>query len=331
MGIIRPFQLPGDFDLMTSLVNDGFQYPENPEWSIQADEREGMADQLRSIKVIWPILRLLQLFVPLMRDAMRGFIYVEDDSPAGLINHMRQRNAPEWHIANVTVLPAYRRRGIARKLVEASLVEIRARGGKAAYLEVVAGNLPAYELYEELGFVAYTDTIQYDWEENHSLEEIPLPTGFSLHPISPFDWKRRMAFALRITPPGILHYEPIREDRFRPPLLVRLIGPLLNRMGGSQSQQFAMTSDQGQTVALIGSRFRTRPGGVNSLEINLDPAHPELAEFLVRHALSTIQKASPGRRIEIEARDWQPALSQAFEALGCKRRLSFHKMGLFLE
>lgn len=331
MGTIRPFQLPGDIDLMVSLINEGFQYPENPAWSIQADEREGMADQIRSVKVIWPILRLMQSFAPLLRDVMRGFIYEEDGIPAGLINHMRQRNAPEWHIANVTVLPAYRRRGIARKLVEASLQEIRVRGGKTAYLEVVAGNLPAYKLYEELGFFAYTKTTQHDWEGGPTPQEISLPCGFSLHPIRPFDWQRRMDLAMRITPPEILRYEPIQEDRFRPPFFMRLLAPLLAGLGGNKSGQFAAISEQGQTVALGGYQFRTRARGVNHVDINLDPAHPELADFLTRHALSTVQRASPGRRIEIETRDWQPALSQAFEALGCKKRLSFHKMGLLLK
>jgi GNAT superfamily N-acetyltransferase len=331
MSNIRPFQLPQDIDTMVSLVNDGFQYPENPEWSVQEDEREGMADQISGIKRIWPIMRVLQFFAPLMRDAMRGFIYEEDGKPAGLINHMRQRNAPEWHIGNVTVLPAYRRRGIARKLVDATLAEIRAREAKAAYLEVVAGNLPAYKLYEELGFVSYTSTTQYDLEDGSAISEIPLPNGFSLKSSDPFDWKRRMAFALRITPPGILRYEPIQEDRFRPPFFVRIIGPLMRQISGTKSKNFVVISTQGGTVAMGGLQYRTRKGGVNHVEINLDPAHPELAEYLARYSLSLVQKASPGRRIEIHTKDWQPALSQAFEMLGCKKRLSFYKMGLLFK
>jgi GNAT superfamily N-acetyltransferase len=324
----RPFQLPQDIDTMVTLINEGFQYPENPAWSVQADEREGMADQFNGIKRIWPILRILQFFAPLLRDAMRGFIYEEDGKPAGLINHMRQRNAPEWYIGNVTVLPAYRRRGIARKLVEATLAEIRAREANAAYLEVVAGNLPAYKLYEELGFVSYTSTTQYDWEHGPAISEISLPNGFSQNSSDPFDWKRRMEFAMRITPPEILRYEPIQEDRFRSPFFVRILNPLFSQISGAKSKQFMLVTAQGETAAMGGVRYRIRPGGVNHVEINLDPAHPELAEYLARYTLSSVQKAAPGRRIEIHTRDWQPALSQAFESLGCQKRLSFYKMGL---
>lgn len=52
-----------------------------------------------------------------MRDALHGFIYQDDGKPVGMINFTRQGN-DEWLIGSVTVQPTYRRRGIARKLVE---------------------------------------------------------------------------------------------------------------------------------------------------------------------------------------------------------------------
>ena len=47
---IRPFQLPEDIDLMNSLVMEGFQYPENPAWSVQEDEIQGMVDRIQGAK-----------------------------------------------------------------------------------------------------------------------------------------------------------------------------------------------------------------------------------------------------------------------------------------
>ena len=132
---IRPFQLPQDVDRMASLLEDGFLYPENPAWSAQSDEQENMQDQVKSIKSIWPLMRVLQTFIPLMRDLMLGYIYEEDDKPVGLINFGRQKNIPEWFVGNVTVLPEYRRRGIARKLVEISLKELRERAAEIVTLE----------------------------------------------------------------------------------------------------------------------------------------------------------------------------------------------------
>ena len=153
---IRPFQLPADLDLMASLITDGFQYPENPEWSIQDDELQGLVDQVNGIKQIWPVMSFLGFFIPLFRDLFRGLIHEEDGTPVGLVNFMRQRKEPDWFIGNVTVLPSFRRRGIARKLVEATIQELRKRNARVAILDVVDGNLPAHTLYKKLGFEDYT-------------------------------------------------------------------------------------------------------------------------------------------------------------------------------
>jgi [ribosomal protein S18]-alanine N-acetyltransferase len=58
----------------------------------------------------------------------------------------------ELHINNVAVLPAYRRRGLARQLLGAVLVAADAEGARRATLEVRRSNLAALRLYESLGF-----------------------------------------------------------------------------------------------------------------------------------------------------------------------------------
>src|SRR5215217_3701379 len=176
----RTFQLPQDIDLMNALVIDGFKYPENPEWSVQEDDIQGMIDRVNGAKRLWPILRIMRTFMPLFRDILCGFIEEEDGKPVGLINCMRQRNAPEWYIANVTVLPAYRRRGIARRLVEATLKELRRRKAQLAFLDVVAGNDPAFNLYKELGFEPFKQSSEYHYQSNTSIAAVSLPAGYKL-------------------------------------------------------------------------------------------------------------------------------------------------------
>jgi len=98
---IRPFQLPQDMELMNSLVMDGFQYPNNPEWSLQEDEKQGMIDRINSAKRLWPILRVLRIFSPIFQDILCGFIAEEENQPAGLINYMQcnciTRLSSSWH------------------------------------------------------------------------------------------------------------------------------------------------------------------------------------------------------------------------------------------
>lgn len=313
---------------MNALVIDGFKYPENPEWSIQEDDIQGMIDRVNGAKRLWPILQIMRTFVPLFRDILCGFIEEEDGKPVGLINYMRQRNEPEWYIANVTVLPAYRRRGIARRLVEATLKELRRREAKLAFLDVVAGNDPAFNLYKELGFEPFKQSSEYHFQSDTPVAAESLPAGYKLKSLSPLDWKTRFEFAQHVTPEHITHYEPVTEARFRVPTIMPLFGRLFEAAGGAHSERFAIYSADNQVVGIGQYTYRTRPGGKNFAGISIDPAHPNLAEFILHYVFSTIQKVSPGHRIELGFEDWESALMECAETIGCKKRFGSHRMGL---
>lgn len=63
--------------------------------------------------------------------------------------------AAEWHVMNVTVDPAFRRRGIARALLAEVHATLEAEtGGQVAFtLEVRPSNAPAIALYQSAGYV----------------------------------------------------------------------------------------------------------------------------------------------------------------------------------
>ena len=64
------------------------------------------------------------------------------------------RYVDAWHVMNVAVAPAHRRRGIARTLLD-NLFEQTAGDGRRGYtLEVRVSNTGAIKLYEALGFRA---------------------------------------------------------------------------------------------------------------------------------------------------------------------------------
>lgn len=58
----------------------------------------------------------------------------------------------EFHLTAVAVAPAWRRRGLARMLLQALLAEARQRGCLRATLEVDGSNAAAVRLYGDLGF-----------------------------------------------------------------------------------------------------------------------------------------------------------------------------------
>jgi ribosomal-protein-alanine N-acetyltransferase len=58
----------------------------------------------------------------------------------------------ELHVNTIAVAPAYRRQGLATRLLQHVLGEAGARGVRRATLEVRASNQAALKLYERLGF-----------------------------------------------------------------------------------------------------------------------------------------------------------------------------------
>jgi [ribosomal protein S18]-alanine N-acetyltransferase len=81
-----------------------------------------------------------------------GAIDGEQDELVGYLIISRYVDA--WHVMNIAVAPAYRRKGIARALME-RLFEVTERDARRGYtLEVRVSNDAAISLYEALGFRA---------------------------------------------------------------------------------------------------------------------------------------------------------------------------------
>ncbi|WP_119066894.1 GNAT family N-acetyltransferase [Aggregatilinea lenta] len=325
---LRAFKLPDDVSLLVDLIPQAFHYPDNEAWSIQPDELEGMTDALRGVRRVWPLLRVAGWFSPALRDVLRGFVWEEDGQVVGLSNVMRQGTTDHWYIANVAVLPAYRRRGIARGLVEACMDYARDRGAAVITLDVVAGNTPAYALYERLGFSHFATKAELVHEGDRVPEPVGLPDGYTLEPSSTFEWEPRFDLMQRITPPDVAVYQPVEQGRFRQPGPARLLMPVMRAATGTQSQEVILRGPDGGVVASAGFGARTRSGGRHNLRIALDPAHPALAPYLVRHTLGELLGLGPGHRVELSVPHWQPALVIAAEDAGFARPADHQTMGL---
>jgi len=62
------------------------------------------------------------------------------------------RNVTSGHILTIDVLPSYRRKGIAQKLLSEIETIFKERGIKECRLEVREGNVAASNLYQKLGY-----------------------------------------------------------------------------------------------------------------------------------------------------------------------------------
>ncbi len=95
----------------------------------------------------WPVEGIL----PELTNPLSYWLVAADGQKlAGYIGS--QSCAPEADVMNVAVDPAYRRQGIAQRLIEALLAGLQERGITSLSLEVRASNEAAIALYNKLGF-----------------------------------------------------------------------------------------------------------------------------------------------------------------------------------
>ena len=76
----------------------------------------------------------------------------DPDSGALLVYMIISRYVDAWHVMNVAVAPAHRRRGIATALLEQLFEKTRSESRRGYTLEVRVSNVDAIRLYERLGF-----------------------------------------------------------------------------------------------------------------------------------------------------------------------------------
>jgi ribosomal protein S18 acetylase RimI-like enzyme len=330
---IRLLALPGDLSLLSGMIVETFQYPENPEWSVQDDQREQLVEAIRGLRRTWPLIRAIQTVSPSLRDILRGFVWDEDGQAVGVVIYSRQGKTQNWYISTVGVLPGFRRRGIARRLVTRALEDIRTRRGERTTLGVIEENLPARSLYESLGFEAYAGTSAYHLlpEDRVKLPAPSLPRGFRSETLRRFDWRSRYNLEKRIAPDAIRRFEPVTADRFRQPTLMRVLLPVVEFAQKSRDRDFAVyKADGGTIVARGGYTLSTSGKGTHSLRVRLDPAHSELAPYLMGRLLFELNEVDRALRVELGVASWMPPVAAEAESLGFRRRLTGLQMGIDL-
>jgi [ribosomal protein S18]-alanine N-acetyltransferase len=88
-----------------------------------------------------------------------GWLAWEENEPAGFILVRDLGN--ECEILSLGVAPHWRRRGVARTLLQAAAEEAQRRGLPSIVLEVAVDNEPAFDLYIGIGFATVGRRARY--------------------------------------------------------------------------------------------------------------------------------------------------------------------------
>lgn len=329
---IRPLKLPKDINILTEIIPPSFQYPENPDWSFAEDETESFISTLKSFKRFWPLIKLVQNVSPAIRNIFRGYIWEEDGKPVGLVNCASRGNTDNWVIGNVAVLPEYRRRGIARKLVEAAIDLIKQADGDTITLDVISNNVPAYSLYKKLGFEHFSGEVELQNFADAPTTAPVLPQNQTTDPYDLAIWEPRYQLAKQIVPPENLKYQPVNKYHYKQPNSVLFLNPLINTARGVQrAGELIQSKQEDQLAGWWRAALRTRAGGVNQTAARVAPGDSQTAKYIIQSILHAAHTTSPDRRTLLSLPQWQTDLIHAALENGFETRLEIHRMGLVLD
>ncbi|MBA3534801.1 MAG: GNAT family N-acetyltransferase, partial [Ardenticatenales bacterium] len=112
---LRPMDATRDFAEVARVIEIAFAEELSPGSHI-------IMRDLHFMSTISPLLSLLGRAIPSLRDYFSGYVWESDGRVVANTTVSRADNrGTQWIISNVAVLPAYRRQGIARAMMEAAI------------------------------------------------------------------------------------------------------------------------------------------------------------------------------------------------------------------
>lgn len=165
-----------------------------------------------------------------------GYLWEEDGRIIGNLTliPVRKARVRTYFIANVAVLPEYRRRGIARHLTDRAIAHVKAHDGKRIYLQVRSDNLTAQHIYQTTGFEEFAS--RTTWVPGHIGASHPAPDPtIRVARRMKSDWPQQKDWLIALYPPEIAWNLPISLERLKPDLL----GSITNFLNGVTSRSWA--------------------------------------------------------------------------------------------
>ena len=205
---LRPIDVSRDLVAVADLIAEAFQ-----------DDMDASGERaVRDMRAVGRWARLFgwmdRLSVP-GEGLAPGFVWVEDDHIVGNISARRVGPFGRgWLIGNVAVSSVWRRRGIARSLMQAAIELARRQRGEWMALQVRSDGEAARGLYQSLGFKEMGETLQYRRARSKPVIPPDSPVEGRLRPARAADADQLFALAQAAIPEALRWAEPLRRDDF---------------------------------------------------------------------------------------------------------------------
>lgn len=226
-------------------------------------------------RTLRPTIRFVLGFLRLFGRPVFRFFVIESDGRI-VATTLLTFSHRTGYLSMVVVDPAYRRRGLARELLERAHRATRARGKPFLALDVLASNAPARTLYDSLGYRPLRATSYFA----HEAPAAFLPAGPEPAGVRPFDRRdaRRLVEIARI-------HVPVEVQAVLPTTERDLVGSaFVDRTMGTEVAAWVIDDGRGPEAWVAGAVTPATEAAHLSAPI-VDPSlDPERAVALVRVA-----------------------------------------------
>jgi len=311
---LRPMNPMKDLGAVADLIEEAFAA--DLDQSGQSALRE-----LRWLCHLKPLLWWMAYTNPDHTDFLSGFVWEEKRRVVGNITINRSSaGSRRWLISNVAVSANYRRRGIARGLMNAALDLAKEHNGTLVSLQVRADNQPALRLYRDLNFKEISGTAYLTASTVPKIQQIlPLPNSVLLRArnYNLSDTRSAYELATASTPLAVQKEWPIRQSHFRLNTNETFTNSLTWLWGGAPVARWVV-EDGHRFVATV----NVLPGGWrNPHQIDLT-VHPdwrgELEKPLISRALNYLSQW-PTQSLSIRHPAYHSEAVQAYVTLGLRQ------------
>lgn len=243
-------------------------------------------------KAILPLMNFMGIFSKNYKHILDGYVFENEDGEIVASVNIGY-SLFYWEVAMVATHPDYRRRGLARQLVNAAIDHAKRFGAKLCVLEVLDINEPAYKLYRSLGFVHYDSLTRQklDYSKLSDIPTIDFPKGYELRKFARNKTtnQARYELDLRVTPEETQVFHPVDKRKYFKPLLIRIVRPVAKLL--LKVKRFDWLIYQGESLVGDISVYPSRKeGSPHRIDLMLDPAHSQiLSEPMVAHCLVTLR------------------------------------------
>jgi len=258
---------------------------------------------------LYPVIKFLATFNNPYQYVFNVHVYQDDNDGkiAGLMQtSARSKDQTRWHVDNIAVLPEYRGKGIAKKLLNYMFDTYTAKGANRFTLEVDVKNDNALKLYESIGFRKYTTIHYYKLPSKRinefKLEKLSIPDGFREY--KPFDLKAHFDLYKACTPSFVRIVEQKTIKDFEKNPLEQVSDYIKEVLKKSSHHHFVVEKNNTLIASLeIVAQYRKIP---HVLRLLVHTGYEDLNETLLNYAFNFLNNY-PQRSVLVAGTDYQKA------------------------